>query len=298
MALLGVVLSLVACRNSPEPVGSTATTRPSNRMPALERVAVIVMENKEFGEVIGQEETSYLTGLASDYGVARRMYGISHPSLPNYLALLGGDTFGIEENCTDCSVDAPNLVDQLEDTGISWKAYMEGMTEPCSDSDSGSYVKRHNPFMYFESISSDPNRCGKVVPLDELETDLAGGLPQFTWITPGLCNGTHDCGVDEGDQFLSQLVPPLLEALGPNGVLFITYDEGSTDEGCCGTAAGGRIPFVVAGGAAQRSVVSDSPHTLYSVLRAIEETFGLEPLGWAKCDCTSSLGEFVKSNSP
>lgn len=294
--MLGVLLLLVACRNSPEPVGSTATARPPNQMPALERVAVIVMENKEYEEVIGQQETPFLTGLANSYGLGRKMYGVSHPSLPNYLALLGGDTFGIEENCTDCSVDAPNLVDQLEDAGISWKAYMEGMTAPCSDSDSGSYVKRHNPFMYFESITNDPDRCRKVVPLDELEADLDEGLPRFTWITPGLCNGTHDCGVDQGDQFLADIVPPLLEALGPDGLLFITYDEGTTDEGCCGTAAGGRIPFVVAGGAARRNVVSDSPQTLYSVLRAIEEAFGLEPLGWAACDCTSSLGEFVQIN--
>jgi hypothetical protein len=148
--------------------------------------------------------------------------------------------------------------------------------------------------MYFESIAGDPNRCGKVVPFEELETDVTKGLPRFTWITPGLCSDTHDCDVGAGDQFLADIVPDLLKALGPDGVLFITYDEGKSEEGCCGTAAGGRIPFVVAGGAARRSVVSDSPQTLYSVLRATEEAFGLEPLGWAACDCTSSLGEFVK----
>lgn len=264
-------------------------------MPALERVAVIVMENKELDDVIGNDDAPFFNRLAEDYGSARAMYGITHPSLPNYLALLGGDTFGIDSDCSECAIDAPNLVDQLEEAAISWRAYMEGMPSPCYEGDFDSYVKRHNPFLYFDSIADQPDRCRNVVPLTELTKDLStGDVPRFVWITPDLCSDTHDCGLAEGDAFLEAVVPSLVDALGEKGVLFITYDEGTSEEGCCETAAGGRVPFVVAGGAARRGFSSSKPHTLYSILRSVEEALGLEKLGLAACTCTSSLGEFME----
>ena len=87
----------------------------------------IVMENEELSAVVGSSQAPYVTGLAHRYALATGYYGIAHPSLPNYLAMTGGSTFGIHSDCTDCSVDAPNLVDQLEAAKVSWKAYMEGL---------------------------------------------------------------------------------------------------------------------------------------------------------------------------
>ena len=92
---------------------------------------MIVMENHEYAEVIGSSSAPYENALARRYALATQMYAITHPSLPNYLALTGGSTFGIDDDCTDCAVSATSIVDQLERAGISWTAYMEGLPGPC-----------------------------------------------------------------------------------------------------------------------------------------------------------------------
>src|SRR5579884_375824 len=116
-------------------------------------IALIVMENKSYGSVIGSPAAPFITGLATRYASASAMYAVSHPSLPNYLALTGGSTFGISSDCTGCSVRATSLVDQLQAAGISWKAYMEGLPHACyTGADTGEYAKRHDPFAYYTDI--------------------------------------------------------------------------------------------------------------------------------------------------
>jgi hypothetical protein len=242
------------------------------------RIAVVVMENKEYGDVAGNPQAPYMNGLASISASATSFYAISHPSLPNYLALIGGDTFGITSDCTRCHAAARNLVDQLEETHVSWKAYMEGMPRPCfTGASSGRYAKKHDPFVYFDDDVSDPGRCAKVVPLTALSNDEWHGLPDLVWITPDQCNDTHDCSIKTGDDFLSRLIPPLIKALGPNGLLFLTYDEGSSDRGCCTDAKGGHVFTIVAGPGARPGRFAQ-PLDHYSVLRAIEDHFGLPHL--------------------
>ncbi|MFN8477844.1 MAG: hypothetical protein U0074_08525 [Kouleothrix sp.] len=94
--------------------------------------------------------------------MAEQYYGVA-TNLPNHLALIGGDTFGIASDCTSCFVNKPNLVDQLEANGKSWKAYMESMPNPCFVGDAPPlYRQKHNPFIYFDNIRNDPERCGKL----------------------------------------------------------------------------------------------------------------------------------------
>jgi phosphatidylinositol-3-phosphatase len=236
------------------------------------------MENKEYGDVIGSSEAPYLGSLAKRYALPKRVFAIRHPSLPNYLALIGGSTFGIDSDCTSCHVHAINLVDQLERAGIGWKAYMQGVPKPCyTGAEHGRYAKKHNPFMYFDDIRKNAKRCSRVVSDKALTSDLAHGrLPAFAWITPDLCNDTHDCGVATGDRFLKRLVPSLLRVLGPRGFLVLTYDEGSSDRGCCGgDAHGGRIATVIAGPEVRRGVRPAASYDQYSILQTIEDAFGV-----------------------
>lgn len=270
--------SACAQSNAPGPVQRTPA-----RLPRFAHVVVIVMENKECDSVIGDADAPYMNGLARRYAFASGYYGIRHPSLPNYLALIGGSTFGITSNCTSCHVDARNLVDQLEAAGISWKAYMEGLPAPCfTGASSGLYAKKHNPFLYFDDILDNPARCAKVVPLSQLDRDLAAGkLPRFAFITPDLCHDTHnshECDVREGDRFLAGLVPRILPALGRNGILVVTYDEGKSDAGCCGVASGGHIATIIAGPGARRGVAVRGPFTHYSLLATIEKAWHLPRL--------------------
>ena len=269
LVLAGVVIAAVVA-------SAGAATKP----PRFSRVVVVVMENEDYGAVIGSRDAPYVNALARRYALATAYYGVSHPSLPNYLALLGGSTFGITSDCTSCAVAAPNLVDELERRGISWRAYMEGLPSVCfTGGAAGRYAKKHNPFVYFEDVVGSPSRCAQVVPLTRLSADLrVRRLPRFVWITPDLCHDMHDCDVATGDRFLAGLVPQLLQALGPRGVLFLTWDEGVGDAGCCGKPGGGRVPTIVAGPAARRGVRVGAPFDHYSLLRTIEDGLGLRRL--------------------
>lgn len=293
VAAVIAIAGLSACggvsRASPVPSGPAAVASIRGGAPA--HVAVIVMENEEYGSVVSGGSAPYINGLARRYALARAMYSVSHPSLPNYLALTGGSTFGIQSDCTGCTVGATSLVDQLERAHVSWKAYMEDLPHPCfTGSSNGEYAKKHDPFAYYTRVTNDPRRCGQIVPLGRLGADeRAHRLPRFIWITPNLCHDMHDCSVSTGDRFLASLVPPLLRSLGRNGVLILTWDEGSSDAGCCSLASGGHIGTIVAGPGARRGARMTTPTDHYSVLQTIEDLFRLPRLRGAACHCTESL---------
>jgi hypothetical protein len=292
--LIAVALALSASCASTSSTNVPVQTRASpiaHLSAPVGHVAVIVMENEEYNGVIGSRSAPYINGLARRYGLVRRMYAISHPSLPNYLALTGGSTFGISSDCTDCGVRARNLVDQFVRAGVSWRAYMEGLPRPCfTGPASGDYAKKHDPFVYYASVVGNPARCDDIVALDRLSADeRAGTLPRFLWITPNLCHDMHDCSVATGDRFLAGLIPPLLRALGPRGLLFLLWDEGTSDSGCCRLASGGHVAAIVAGSAARRGAALVQPVDHYSVLQTIEDLLGLPRLRGAACACTPSL---------
>jgi hypothetical protein len=280
---------------------SAPTAQATARKAALDHIAVIVMENHSYGEVIGSSSAPYTNSLAHTYALAANYFAVSHPSLPNYLALAGGSTFGITDDCTDCHVaGAPSLANQLDAAGISWTDYQEGMPSACfggPDNASGQYAKKHNPFIYFDAVANNPALCSHTVPATSLAGDIAARrLPAFTWLTPNLCNDTHDCSVQTGDAYLAGLVPGLLQALGPHGALFLVWDESqdSDTSGCCGgKAAGGHVPAIVAGGGARTAATSSMAYDHYSVLRTIEDNWGLTELGNASCSCTPRMTDLL-----
>jgi acid phosphatase len=293
VALLLCIL-LAGCTSPPTQVGgslvATAPPAPST-LPHFSHIFVLLMENKEVDSVIGNQESSYINGLAQRYGRAANYYGITHPSLPNYLELLGGSPFGITSDCTDCFVNSFNLVDQLEGAHKSWKAYMEGMPSPCYVGDAGDYAQKHNPFLYFDDIRNNSARCANIVPLSGFASDLAGNtLPDFVWITPNLCHDTHDCPAQEGDDWLKRFLPQLFSAAAwKSSVLFLLWDEGDSDEGCCQLAHGGHIPMLVLSPLGKPGFVSSVNYDHASVLLTIEAAWGLGRLGDAACTCTTAL---------
>jgi hypothetical protein len=285
-AVLLLALALVAL-----PSASAAT------VPRVSRIAVVVMENTEYGSVIGNSDAPFVNKLARRYGLSTRYYALAHPSLPNYLALLGGSTFGITDDCDDCSVNASNLIDQLDAAHIGWKAYMEGMPQPCfTGAHSGAYTKHHNPFVYFDDIATSSNRCAHVVPGSELTHDIAAGsLPRFMWITPDECHDMHDCSVATGDHYLAGLVPQLLHVLSNCGLVILTWDEGASDQGCCSLAAGGHVSTLLIGALVRHGARLARPEDHYSILRTIEDLWHLPRLREARCACTPSLLPLLKS---
>jgi acid phosphatase len=261
------------------------------------RIAVMVLENKEYDQIIGRAGAPYLNALARRSAVAANYYAITHPSLSNYLALTGGSTFGFSgSDCGTCSVSQRNLIDQLEAAGISWKVYVEGLPSPCSAvASAGEYVRRHDPFLYYRDVTENPARCAHIVPATTLAHDLADHtLPRFMWLVPNICHDMHSCGTYTGDQYLRAMVPQLLTELGPSGLLFVTFDEGATNAGCCGVARGGHILTLVAGPGARAGVRSLTPYDHYSLLRTIEDLWGLPRLRSAALPSTRPMTDLLR----
>ena len=276
--------------------GSTGPIVSTGARSARSHVVVVVMENKEDDRVLGSRAAPYLARLARRGGVAANSFGVRHPSLPNYIALISGSTQGITNDCTGCTANAPNLADQLERAHRTWGAYLEGLPAPCARPGSkGRYAKKHDPFAYDDAIAASPARCRRRVPLTRLDADVrADRLPDFAFIAPDLCHDTHDCNVRTGDRFLARLVPGLLSALGPHGVLVITYDEGDSDRGCCGGSHGGRIATVVVGPDVPGGGRMTKPIDHYGVLGTIEDAFGLPRLAAARDPRHGSLAPLLR----
>lgn len=245
---------------------------------------VIVLENRELNEVIDASDARYFNQLASQGALAVNYHAISHPSLPNYLAMIGGSTFGIDEDCADCTVPGPNLATQLSAAGESWGAYMGAMPRACfKGAGAGEYAKKHNPFMYFPAVTSHPSLCARDVPETRLQADLdRGRLPAFAWISPDLCEDAHNCTFSSTDEYLRGVVPRLRRHLGPDGLLVITFDEGTTNASCCGGAAGGRIATILLGPQVRRDARLRAAYSQYSLLATIEDRFGLARLRHAR----------------
>jgi hypothetical protein len=269
-------------------------------LPSFSHVFVIVMENHEYNSVIGNPAAPYTNDLVASYGLATNYFGASHPSLPNYLALTAGSTFGIASDCTTCFVSATNIADQVEASGRSWKAYMEDMPVPCyMGASSGNYAMKHNPFIYYNDIRDNPARCAAhVAPFTQFWVDMSSGrVPDLVWITPNMCNDTHDCPVGTGDAWLRSVVPTITgsAAFRNGGVLFITWDEGSSNAGCCSGSWGGHVATLVIAPNAIRGFRSATAENHYGLLRTIEDGFHLAHLGAAGWASNLPLREYFRN---
>ena len=247
---------------------------------------VLVLENHGYGDVIGNASAPHLNALARQYGLATRSYACCHPSLPNYLDLISGSTFGITSDCTACSVDGTTVADQFLARGAGWAAYMEAMPSPCfrGDSFNGLYAKKHDPFLYFAHIRNDPALCSRVQPFTGFYPALAAGtLPAFTFVTPDLCHDGHDCSLQQSDAWVGGFVTRVTASswFAAGGVLIVTYDEGTSSDGCCGGAAGGHIATWVVSQSTPAGARSSTPVDHPGLLRTIEELWHLPLLGAA-----------------
>jgi hypothetical protein len=245
-----------------------------NGVPAFKHIVLVLFENKETDSVLGTSDAPTFNSMAARYATLANYYGVTHPSLPNYLALVGGSTFGIDSDCTSCAVKARNLADTLQAKRKTWKLYAEGLPRVgFTGASSGRYAKKHDPFVYFRDVFTSRRRLQRVVPLTQLRRDLkAGRLPNFAFVVPDLCHSMHDCSVSAGDAWLKSQLPPLLTL--PNSVVFIVFDEGESDE-----HGGGHVPALAVGTAVRAGSRFTGTTDHYGLLRTVEDAWGLPLLG-------------------
>jgi acid phosphatase len=264
---------------TPLPTTPQSPTPGGGGVPPFDHIFVIVEENKDYSQIIGSASAPYINSLASRYGLATDYHAIGHPSLPNYLALIGGGTFGITSDCSpsSCSTNAPNLADRIEAAGRSWAGYFESMPAPCTTSDSGDYLVHHDPFVYFDDIRTNLARCrAHVLPYTNLAGDLASTstTPDFAFIVPNSCNDMHDCSVLTGDTWLKSNLPVIFASPAwttQRSLVVVLWDE---NDG----SAGNRVAAVLIGPSVRPAFASSVTETHYSVLRTIEVAWRLTAL--------------------
>ena len=274
----GVVIAavLVGC-------GSVATWKPpakapaSTRLPDFTHVVLVVFENHESDAIAGNSDAPTFNSLGSRYARITRYFAVAHPSLPNYLALVSGSTQGITSDCTDCVVGTRSLADTLTAAGKTWRAYAEGLPgSGFTGGSAGSYAKKHNPFLYFAAVAGSRAGRGHVVRFGRLGRDLAAHrLPDFSLIVPDLCHDMHDCSVATGDAWLKENIVPL--ATSPElrgGVVFVVFDEGTSDAG-----GGGQVEALALGPTLKPHSVFAKTTNHYGLLRTIEDAWHLPRLG-------------------
>ena len=255
-------------------VAVPGAARARGGVPAFGHVVVVVFENKERQSVLGNPSAPTFNRLAQQYATLGRYYGVAHPSLPNYLALVSGSTHGITSDCTTCLVRARSLAGTLADAHRTWKTYAEGLPRPgYTGASAGAYAKKHDPFLYFREVVARPSWRARVVPLTALRTDLRRSrLPEFALVVPDLCHSMHDCSIAAGDRWLSSVLPPLLQLA--DTVVFVVFDEGTTS-----VRGGGNVPALATGTAVRPGSSFDRVTSHCGLLRTIEDAWGLPRLG-------------------
>jgi phosphatidylinositol-3-phosphatase len=276
---LALLLLVVGCGGSA--AATVPKTAPSSvRLPDFTHVVVVVFENHEASSIAGNPDAPTFNALARRYATLTNYTAVAHPSLPNYLALVSGSTHGISSDCTDCVVQARSLADALATAGKTWKTYAEGLPYPgFTGASDGRYAKKHDPFLYFRDVADSRARLRRVVPFTELAGDLRlHRLPDFSLIVPNLCNDMHDCSVATGDAWLKAHVVPLLHSPQlRSGVVFVVFDEGTSD-----TGGGGSIEALALGPTVRRGSRFTGATNHYGLLRTVEDAWGLPRLGFSR----------------
>jgi hypothetical protein len=264
----------------------------ANSLPPIQTVFVILLENHNWTGFKDSADAPYLNNTLLPMASHCEQYynppGI-HPSLPNYLWLEAGTNFGIFDDndpVDDHQATTEHLVTQLENAGISWKAYqedIEGTYVPLHDFNG--YGVRHDPFVYFDDVtgtnnSNWPYGIAHIRPYTEFAADLLNNtVARYNFITPTVCDDGHDsCAplynpVRQTDNWLATEIPKILAsaAYSNNGVIFITWDEGDYFDGPIGMVV--LSPLARGGG-----YFNNIHYTHSSLLRTVQEVFGVGPL--------------------
>jgi chitodextrinase len=261
-----------ACAATSGPCG-TATTPPAT----YQHVIWIWMENKAYGEIIGSSSAPYENSLANQCGLATNYSAITHPSLPNYIAATSGDYWGISDDNPPSShpLSVGSIYSQVKAAGKSWRDYEENAPGNCPLDSSYPYAVKHDPAPYYTNIRTD---CANWdVPMGTTSggnflNDLNNNsLPAFSFITPDLCNDTHDCAVSTGDDWLASWLPKIFACSAYQSgstAVFITWDE---DDG----STSNHVATIVASAYTPAGTRSSTAYNHYSLLRTTEQLLGI-----------------------
>jgi acid phosphatase len=240
-------------------------------VPRPDHLVVVIYENKARSQVLGSSSAPYLTGLAARGAALTQSYALTHPSQPNYIALFSGSTQGVTSDACPKTFGGESLGSQLLSRQVSFAGYSESMPNDgytgCTGS-GGSYARKHNPWVDFTRIPASANLTYARFPSDFTR------LPAVSFVIPNMCNDMHDCSVATGDTWSrTHLEAYARWAQTHNSLLLVTFDE---DNG----SAGNQIATFFVGQRVEQGSYSEHVDH-YTILRTLEEMYGLPALGTA-----------------
>jgi phospholipase C len=309
LALLVLILALFV----PSPVGAQNSR---STMKNFQHVFIIMMENTGFDTLMGNPNAPFINAAAANYGLATNAYGVTHPSQPNYIAATSGSTNGVASD-NDTTIDVPNIVDQLEANGKTWKAYMQSYSLCTTQLDHACgnqlYERKHNPFVSYRDVQTNPARMANLVDFSQFATDLSSRqVADYVWISPDQCHDMHgrfDPGdpcdfsqvpglIATGDAFLQSTVSAIMNssAWTGNSVIFITWDESDftgsgfngfgDDSGCCDSVpgeGGGHVITITISHSDHSPRTSNVAYNHHSILATVQDGWHLGCLAFT-CD--------------
>ncbi|MFL6055546.1 MAG: alkaline phosphatase family protein [Actinoallomurus sp.] len=258
-ALLG--LALLSALAAPAPANAAAG------LPRPDHVVVVVMENHSYSEIIGSSSAPYINSLASQGANFSQSFAVTHPSEPNYLELFSGSTQGVTDDSCPHTFSTPNLGSELIGAGLTFTGYSENMpSDGYTGCTSGTYARKHNPWVNFTNVPSTDNRTFAAFPTDYTT------LPTTSFVVPDLCNDMHDCSISTGDTWLKNNIDAYAQwAKTHNSLLILTFDEDDS-------TMGNQIPTLFVGAGVTPGTYSE--HITHdNVLRTIEDFYNLPYAG-------------------
>lgn len=263
------------------------------QLPTFNHVFIVVEENTNYSSVIGNSAMPYFNSLAQKYGLATQYYANTHPSIGNYFMMTAGQVITNNDSYTG-TVTADNVVRHLLTAGKTWKAYEESLPSVGYISpDTSNYVRRHCPLSYFSDVVNSSAQKLHLVPFTQFAKDKTNNaLPQYSFITPNLCNDAHNCSLGTADKWLKNNIDPLIQSsvFQAGGLLIIVFDESANDN----TKGGGRVAWVAISpkyskAAYKSSVLYQHQNTLRLMLQGLGVT--TYP---GKSSTASNMAEFFK----
>ncbi|TLZ86766.1 MAG: hypothetical protein E6K00_06855, partial [Methanobacteriota archaeon] len=270
-----VLLGFVALASGIVPIGAPEKSPGAGPVSAeasnnFDQLVVVLMENHDLPDIYGP--APYMTQLADQYALSQHWASLTNPSQPNYIGLIGGSLFGLSGDGNHPNLNHPTIVDIMENTGKTWKAFAEdaggsgcGLSPPRGED--------HFPFLSYTTITGNSARCANLLPGSSTEVIAAFNAgTNFIWLTPNDCNNMHSCSVSVGDNYIHGWVPTLLSAMsGKKAALILMYDEGY------------RSPPLIymgfSGTAAKTAYKSTVTYNHYSFIKLLEDVWGGGNLG-------------------
>lgn len=257
-------------------------TPPVSHVPHFDHVFVVMMENEDYADIIGNSAAPYLNSLLPKATNLTNMYGTAHPSDENYTAFAGGTTGTQQGNTQSAELDNQQIGDLIGNAGGTWRSYMQSANGPCDRGSQDTYTIDDTPFINFKDVSDNEASCQEhEQPLSQLAIDLmqTSTTPTYSWFSANDCDDMEGCGITAGDTWLSQTLPTIFKSpawTNQRSLLIITWDEDAAD----GQADLQKIPTLILGsqGTVKQDFSSGQRYTEYSLLRAIEAGLNLPNL--------------------